>query len=542
VLNIEDDIFDGSIKMKIRRDTRKKLLDLMEDHEKNTRKERLENFASELQVTPELAQNLLDGKELIDDELAKRIDEQLKKHKDDDSNLFDKKRLQKVFRKRIDPGVGGKIDEAWNEKFRNIDEKIIVGDEIKNKIENYGELNFYKKVLTPRDFNSGIYGLQDIYNIPKLGEQVIIIDCNNGEEYPTHIQESQYSIITGLKNIWDKFQRRKVLKQGDIIGIALDPNDNHRIYVDFEYKYREKLDNQKKECKQEDINRYTKYIKYGVAIEKSIPWIKEQIQNSKDGTIIVRTKDIGKEMGPEFEKKNPTSIYWGLKHILRHHDIVVDQDIHDKSGDKLLIMRYITEEDMPQSSPEQYIDGEVLKVPSLKDLEISLEKKTVKKERVLNTKIRNIEHDPEKEMAISLEKRRYAPRNIYGAVRDNSFRDRILDVYKDTCTICGLQMNMVEACHIIPVGNGGTDEIINGIALCHNHHKSFDSGLIFINEEYCIVLNHSKVDDIKSVNVAGGLDDFIKNSRIGEKIFLPYDNKFYPSIDFLIKKRITLKH
>jgi hypothetical protein len=63
----------------------------------------------------------------------------------------------------------------------------------------------------------------------------------------------------------------------------------------------------------EEDTKYKKYIKYGVAIEKSIPWIKEQIENSKDGTIIMRAKDVGKEMGQEFEKKNPTSIYWGFE-------------------------------------------------------------------------------------------------------------------------------------------------------------------------------------------------------------------------------------
>jgi hypothetical protein len=58
-----------------------------------------------------------------------------------------------------------------------------------------------------------------------------------------------------------------------------------------------------------------------------------------------------------------------------------------------------------------------------------------------------------------------------------------------------------------------------------------------INREYDIILSYSKIEDIKNVNVLGGLVDFIKNSRIGEKIFLPDDSKFYPNIDFLTKKR-----
>lgn len=37
--------------------TRKKLLDLIDEHKKDTRKEGLENLASDLQITPEFAQN-----------------------------------------------------------------------------------------------------------------------------------------------------------------------------------------------------------------------------------------------------------------------------------------------------------------------------------------------------------------------------------------------------------------------------------------------------------------------------------------------------
>jgi len=161
---------------------------------------------------------------------------------------------------------------------------------------------------------------------------------------------------------------------------------------------------------------------------------------------------------------------------------------------------------------------------------------TQKKPEVLK-EIRNIEHYPENDSEVSLEKRKYALRNINSAVRDVSFRERILNVYNDRCAICGIQMDMLEACHIIPVEDNGTDEIINGVALCPNHHKAFDSGLILINEEYDITLNDSKVEDIKRANVTGGLDDFIKNSRVGEKIFLPDDHIFYPNPDFLVKKR-----
>lgn len=98
-----------------------------------------------------------------------------------------------------------------------------------------------------------------------------------------------------------------------------------------------------------------KYGKYAIAVEKHVPWIKEQISGSKDGTIRIKAADLGKEMGPEFAKKNPTSIYWGLKFVLFNHGIVVDTGTH-KAGDKLLLMRLGTEEDTLPPSLSKYLE------------------------------------------------------------------------------------------------------------------------------------------------------------------------------------------
>lgn len=98
-----------------------------------------------------------------------------------------------------------------------------------------------------------------------------------------------------------------------------------------------------------------KYGKYAVAIQKSVPWLKEQIGSSKDGTIRVKATDLAKEMGGDFAKKNATSIYWGLKYVLFNEGIVVDTGTH-KSGDKLLVMRLGTEEDKLPPSLQKYID------------------------------------------------------------------------------------------------------------------------------------------------------------------------------------------
>lgn len=100
-----------------------------------------------------------------------------------------------------------------------------------------------------------------------------------------------------------------------------------------------------------------KYGKYAIAVQKSVPWIKEQIVESKDGIIRIRATDLAKEMGPDFAKKNPTSIYWGLKYVLFNEGIVVDTGTH-KTGDKLLLMRLGTEEDKLPPSLSKYLEPE----------------------------------------------------------------------------------------------------------------------------------------------------------------------------------------
>lgn len=98
-----------------------------------------------------------------------------------------------------------------------------------------------------------------------------------------------------------------------------------------------------------------KYSKYAVAIKKNIPWIKESIATSNDGTIRMKTIDLAKEMGGDFPKKNPTSIYWGLKFVFFTEGIMVDTGTH-KSGDKLLLMRLATEEDRLPPSLSKYLE------------------------------------------------------------------------------------------------------------------------------------------------------------------------------------------
>ena len=98
-----------------------------------------------------------------------------------------------------------------------------------------------------------------------------------------------------------------------------------------------------------------KYGKYAVGIQKTIPWIREQIAEAPDGIIRVKNEDIRNEMGGEFVKKNDSSVYWGLKYVLFQEGIVVDTGTK-KTDEKLLIMRIANDDDHLPASLAKYLE------------------------------------------------------------------------------------------------------------------------------------------------------------------------------------------
>lgn len=96
-----------------------------------------------------------------------------------------------------------------------------------------------------------------------------------------------------------------------------------------------------------------KYGKYAQAIAPHVRWLLDRIKDSPDKKIRIKVRDIAKVMGPEFDKKSDTAIYWGLKFVLYHEGIVVDTGTaKDKS--KLLVMREATEKDVLPPSLAKY--------------------------------------------------------------------------------------------------------------------------------------------------------------------------------------------
>ena len=121
-------------------------------------------------------------------------------------------------------------------------------------------------------------------------------------------------------------------------------------------------------------------------------------------------------------------------------------------------------------------------------------------------------------------------RNAYP--RNPRFRRDVLRAYSHRCAICGIQLDLVDAAHIIPHSHPeGYDTISNGLALCVLHHRSFDIGLLYVLEDYSIQVNPAKVSYLERIDRADGLEQYIQQLRDG--LLLPPYNDWLPAPDNL---------
>jgi putative restriction endonuclease len=96
--------------------------------------------------------------------------------------------------------------------------------------------------------------------------------------------------------------------------------------------------------------------------------------------------------------------------------------------------------------------------------------------------------------------RRYAVLTTRRALRDIRFRKQVLEAYGHRCAMCGVQLGLLDAAHVIPVEHpDGSDETSNGVALCALHHRAYDRSLITFDEKYRIRVSKALVNSKRSV-------------------------------------------
>ncbi len=85
-------------------------------------------------------------------------------------------------------------------------------------------------------------------------------------------------------------------------------------------------------------------------------------------------------------------------------------------------------------------------------------------------------------------------------VRSGVFKRVVPRIYNYTCCVSGMQIittrdiQMVDACHIVPFAESHDDTIRNGISLSPNLHRAFDRFLISVNPDYRIVVSDNFIE------------------------------------------------
>ncbi|HMD85601.1 MAG TPA: HNH endonuclease [Terriglobia bacterium] len=111
--------------------------------------------------------------------------------------------------------------------------------------------------------------------------------------------------------------------------------------------------------------------------------------------------------------------------------------------------------------------------------------------------------------------------------RLGNFRQQVLRAYGDRCAVTRMQLRLVDAAHILPVGAPGSlDDVTNGIALSPTFHRAYDAGLIYLASDYRMIVNQDRVAELQNANLIGGLETL--RAGLG-RILLPPDRRQWPS-------------
>ena len=128
--------------------------------------------------------------------------------------------------------------------------------------------------------------------------------------------------------------------------------------------------------------------------------------------------------------------------------------------------------------------------------------------------------------------RRYAVIATKRALRQLDFRGRVLSAYRHSCAMCGIQLQLLDAAHILPAAHpASTDGTDNGVALCVLHHRAFDSSLVTFDAAFRTHVNEASVAALRATSRDGGLQAF--RVALRPVLGLPADRRDRPAPRFV---------
>jgi len=116
--------------------------------------------------------------------------------------------------------------------------------------------------------------------------------------------------------------------------------------------------------------------------------------------------------------------------------------------------------------------------------------------------------------------------------RDSDFRRKVTIAYDRRCAVTRIQLRLIDAAHILPVGlRGSSDEVYNGICLSPTYHRAFDRSLIYLDENLNMRINLAQERELVRLGLNGGISDF--KAYLDKRIHLPADKRQWPQPDLI---------
>ncbi len=118
-------------------------------------------------------------------------------------------------------------------------------------------------------------------------------------------------------------------------------------------------------------------------------------------------------------------------------------------------------------------------------------------------------------------------------LHQQTFRQRVLRAYRESCAICRLRHDeLLEAAHILPDSHPlGEPTVTNGLALCKLHHAAFDRHILGIHPDLVVDLRLDILEEKDGPMLKHGLQGFQ-----GTKILVPRAETLKPNPDYLAER------
>jgi putative restriction endonuclease len=136
------------------------------------------------------------------------------------------------------------------------------------------------------------------------------------------------------------------------------------------------------------------------------------------------------------------------------------------------------------------------------------------------------------DLPVTNQKRQIAVTSVSRVLRDGRFRRNVLAAYSYRCAFCGVQLNLTDAAHIVPVTHeSSVDKTYNGLALCALHHRAYDQSLVTLWEDYTVRVSEAEAARLQAIDRGAGIEGF--RQGLFEAILLPTVVSDRPHIDYV---------